>query len=461
MKNNLSVQGIIPSSSSTGGDIEHKTMMYNKFYEHIQDIYNQEHWNNPLVNNMEAKQRGKRNFINVEEPHNEFILDPNEYETNQDLFNAVKHWWIFKQRNKEATIKGYLRIAKRMATHNIFPINWKNLRSEQVINYLEHREYQEHAGICAVLNEWKTCKVMAKAFGIDADKWGYRPPHKPKPKTNIIPLPKEVKHLTGYKYTTDKYQNALIQYILYHGFLLGLRPSEMVILKTTDLYLNQGYIIIREPKKYNQERQIFPEKELLTSPRRKSFSNWLKWRSQILPTDNNDFLYLQKNGNPFTVNYLRKTINHYVKPLWPEFNLYKMRHFCATARLISSKVETGRWDIWDIKETLGHDKLETTQNYIQSAKKYYRISPHNWIKALLKFHKEQYKGLNPKVYKITSLSNGTNRSSKVRICRNINLFSPVKKFEKIVIKGFSTFLTKLIASDITSIFSFGYWRVAC
>lgn len=76
-----------------------------------------------------------------------------------------------------------------------------------------------------------------------------------------------------------------------------------------------------------------------------------------------------------------------------------MQHWCAIARLIHSKEETGKWDVWDVKETLGHDDIKTTESYIRFAKRYYKMSHIDWIKALLKFHKNEYfveqpKGLN-------------------------------------------------------------------
>lgn len=86
-----------------------------------------------------------------------------------------------------------------------------------------------------------------------------------------------------------------------------------------------------------------------------------------------------------------------MKPLLRHYSLYVMRHWYAIARPIHSKEETGRWDVWDVKETLGHDDIKTTETYIRFAKRYYKLSHYDWIKALLKFYKkdhiEQHRGL--------------------------------------------------------------------
>jgi len=263
-------------------------------------------------------------------------------------------------------------------------------------------------------------------IGIDVNLWGYIPPSPPKPKVKIIPLPNTVYQMIQYKYSKNLYKNVLVQYILMHGFLIGWRPSELVIQKASDVFLDDGYIIITESKKNGQPRQIFPEKEMMINPRRKSLKNWIDhWRPKVANQYSNDYLYLQPNGKPFTVDYLRKYINKQVKPVWNYYHPYVMRHWCAVARLIKSKVDTKKWDIWDVKEWLGHDKVGTTEDYVRFAKRYYRNEPYDWIKAILKFHTktydvEQENGLILKTPSKTFVSNGNNRSGGVCSHRDSN-----------------------------------------
>jgi integrase len=219
------------------------------------------------------------NKFDVEKIKNPYIIDPTQYHTQEELFNAIKHWWIFKYRKNEGTIKDRLRYAGNMAAHNVFPINWFDLNPIQIIAYLEYKEYQEYnneRGKHQIINEWKTIKTFAKAFGIDASLWGYIPPSPPKPKVQIVPLPNTTYEMIQHDYSKDLYKNALVQYILIHGFLIGWRPSELLIQKASDVFLEDGYLIITETKKNRQPRQIFPEPDIMTNPRRKSMKNWIE-----------------------------------------------------------------------------------------------------------------------------------------------------------------------------------------
>jgi site-specific recombinase XerD len=129
---------------------------------------------------------------------------------------------------------------------------------------------------------------------------------------------------------------------------------------------------------------------MMTNPRRKSMKNWIEhWRPKVENQYSKDYLYLQPNGKPFTRAYLRKFLCQHVKQVWNYYHPYVMRHWCAVARLIKSKIETKKWDIWDVKEWLGHDKV-TTEGYVMYAKRYYRNASYDWIKAILKFHTKNY-----------------------------------------------------------------------
>jgi hypothetical protein len=63
-----------------------------------------------------------------------------------------------------------------------------------------------------------------------------------------------------------------------------------------------------------------------------------------------------------------------------EPSLYTMRHWCAIVRLIKTKVETGNFDAWEVKDWLWHYKIDALESYIRYAKKYYNQAPYEWIK---------------------------------------------------------------------------------
>jgi len=321
----------------------------------------------------------KKVFLEVE--RNPYLLNADDYTTIPDLLNGyIKQY----QRHRKAlsTAQKHTHILNRMTTHPVYPINLWNLNPIQIIHYLDYREHVEHAGKHAIRNEYKAIRKYAQLQGIDTTKWGYIPPSPPPSKTRIIPLPRQVKQLLTHKYTRNKLENQNIQYHLTYGFLWGLRPQEYSGQLIDNVKLSDGYVFIIEGKKHHQIRQLFPESELLNNPRRKSLLNLLKLHDHINP--DSPFLFIQSNGRPWTTAYLRKWLTGYVKQIYPEYSMYTMRHWCAIARLIASKIETGTWDKEDVKDWLGHDDLRTTDDYTKYAKKYYKLAPYDWIKAILK-----------------------------------------------------------------------------
>ena len=345
----------------------------------------------------EVEEMVKRSYelkrsLDVDKLNNPYLLHPDDYETQEELFDAIKHWWIFKYRKKEKTIKDRLRYAQKMSKHPIFPINWLEFNPIQIINYLEHKEYVDYEnkrGKHQIINEWKTIKTFAKAFGTDANLWGYTPPSPPEAKVKQIPLPPTLHALLQRRYSTNHYENALVTHILTHSFHIGWRPSELVIQSVNDVYLKEGYLIITETKKYNQPRQIWPDNILMTGRQKKSFKNYIEcWRPQVANEFSGNYLYLQKNGKPFTsTQQLSGFLKEFIGDVYPSFHPYLWRHWCAIARLIRTKIETNHWDIWDVKDWMGHEKVDTTEDYVKFAKQYYRNAPYDWISAVLKFYR--------------------------------------------------------------------------
>jgi hypothetical protein len=61
-----------------------------------------------------------------------------------------------------------------------------------------------------------------------------------------------------------------------------------------------------------------------------------------------------------------------------------MRHWCAVARLIKTKVENKNFDIFQVQKWLGHEQSTTTQIYVSQATDYYNHLPEDWISLALK-----------------------------------------------------------------------------
>ena len=135
---------------------------------------------------------------------------------------------------------------------------------------------------------------------------------------------------------------------------------------------------------------MFPRKQIMDSRTHKSFKNWIDhWRPKIANQYSGDVLYLQSNGKPFTVRHLGHKLSKLGKQVWKPFQPYDMRHWCAVSRLIEQKVKTGGFDVIPVKNWLGHEKIQTTMNYIQYAEQYYNQAPYDWLKRVLKYHTEK------------------------------------------------------------------------
>ena len=342
---------------------------------------------------MKTNQKHHKNIRRTELPRkksfqsNPIQIHPHTCESLPELLNAVSnhaHRW---QRLEHSTIDHRMRYARRMVNHPIFPINFFNLDYTQFIAYMHYREDYELAGHYALKHDLQTIHTFLHAYGIDPKTWYYRLPPKPHHNQRILPLPNIVHIIINTTYSEDPYENALIQYLHAHNFWVGWRvPSEPCLMTVDDIDFDTNSLIITEQKKHHSTRQIFPEPVIISGKTRKSFKNWLTWRDKVQTSTSGDALYLQPSGKPFTPNYLRQRLSTTGKQIFPHFRPYDARHWCAVARLIQTKIQTGRYDCYVVKTWLGHEKLATTEGYIQHAENYFTRAPFDWIKHTLKYN---------------------------------------------------------------------------
>lgn len=313
-------------------------------------------------------------------------------------FIDVGIWAYFHKRLSVSTIEKRLRYARFMQRHKM-PVDFQNPSYENFRHHMDYREEIENATGNALIHEWKTMKMFLDAYGMKH--WPYKPPHVPKKQRRILPFPETVKQFFHYKYSDDEYETKLYQYIFYHSFTVGWRiPSEIVEMTLDDVIIDdqgRGTITITETKKYKKRRTILPEKHILSSRSHKSFKNWIDvWRPKVANKKSGNALYLQPDGKPFTVRHLGHKLSQHGKTIWPYFRPYDMRHWCAVARLIETKIQTGHFEPITVKNWLGHEELKTTENYIQYAEMYYNQHKVSWIHHALRSHKNRrgkYDGL--------------------------------------------------------------------
>lgn len=309
------------------------------------------------------------------------VLNPQE-----SIFTDVGIWAYYNKRLSLSTIEKRLRYARFMENHKI-PVDFKNPNYQNFRYHMDYREEIENATAHALKHEWKTMRMFLEAFGMQI--WPYKPPIAPENKKRILPFPDKVREFFYYKYSKDEYECALYQYLFYLSFLVGWRiPSEICEMNLDDVEYNSkglGTITITETKKRKSKRTIVPEKNILTSTSHKSLKNYIEvWRPKVKNQYSGESLFLWPNGKPVTVRSLGHKLSINGKKIWPHFKPYDMRHWCAVARLIETKIKTGRFEPYTVMNWLGHTKLKVTEGYIRHADMYYNQFNESWIHRALR-----------------------------------------------------------------------------
>ncbi len=309
-------------------------------------------------------------------------LDP-KTSTMHDIIIHAK----LRQGYSDSTIQHNMTYAKLMVEHpcpvQLFPPDYENF-----VRHIDYRIQIENAGPHALRHEIKVINMINRAFG--QTEFKVRLPTPPKSHMRILPFPDTVRQFFKYKYTDDKDETKALQYLFFHGFMLGIRPpSELISLTTDHVILDDppGYLIITETKKHRTQRIMIPEKDILTSYRHKSIKNWVdKWRPKYETQYSKNHFYIQPStGKPYSLRHLGHKLSKHGKKVWRHFQPYDMRHWSCTARLIEQKAENKVFDVYPVKQHHGHERIETTMNYLRYAEQYYRQAPYNWIKRTLRW----------------------------------------------------------------------------
>lgn len=158
---------------------------------------------------------------------------------------------------------------------------------------------------------------------------------------NVIHIDKEHDSIRKNKM---KARNKVILSLLYSS---GLRISELVKLKTNDIDFRERTIRIRG-KGEKDRIVLFDEKT------KKSILKYLE-----IDNHDNDYLFLNKNGNPLSPRYIQMMTKDYAKEagINKKVTPHVLRHSFAT-HLLKNGV-----DIRVIQKLLGHTNLSTTQIY--------------------------------------------------------------------------------------------------
>ncbi len=167
---------------------------------------------------------------------------------------------------------------------------------------------------------------------------------------------------------SEGHRNRAILEMLYGS---GLRVSELVNLKLSDIYLREGYM--RITGKGSKQRLVPISPESL-----KWFAYWLEDRSKLdIKQESKDIAFLNRYGRQLT----RAMIFTIIKRLANEVGIQKtisphtLRHSFATHLLQNGA------DLRIIQQLLGHESISTTEIYTH-------VDVHDLREAILKYHPE-------------------------------------------------------------------------
>ncbi len=151
-------------------------------------------------------------------------------------------------------------------------------------------------------------------------------------------------------------------------YATGIKVSELISLKITDINLNIGILHLKNDK---NERiiPIYPEAI-------KTLNKYINnVRVFLVPEDDNDFLFTNMNGQAMTRQGFWKIIKQYAAQakIKKDITPHTLRHSFA-AHLLENGAQLS-----DIKEMLGHADISSTQIYAQ-------IMKNKYASAYKKFH---------------------------------------------------------------------------
>ncbi|AEA33738.1 site-specific tyrosine recombinase/integron integrase [Hippea maritima] len=160
-------------------------------------------------------------------------------------------------------------------------------------------------------------------------------------------VPRYIPFETIKKVMEDKKTGLFVELI----YSSGLRVSELVNLRVSDIIFDAGFIRVRG--KGSKERLVPVGNGTLK--RLKSYIE--NARKNIKNSSNNDYLFLSSWGRPFSRQGLWKLIKRSFKKEGIDVHPHMLRHMFAT-----HMIENGA-NIRAVQEMLGHRSITTTQIY--------------------------------------------------------------------------------------------------
>lgn len=166
----------------------------------------------------------------------------------------------------------------------------------------------------------------------------------------------EVVYNYPYPYRFMRYRNHAI---LSTFIFAGLRKSELIHLKFTDVDIENLTIFVRQGK--GSKDRIVPISYTLAN----SLKIYLEERKRLNKTCAEFFLSLNRNSG-FTDSGLKRLVDSIRKASGIFFTIHKLRHTFATLML------EGGCDIYSLSKMMGHSDIKTTTIYLAASAEHLR-----------------------------------------------------------------------------------------
>ncbi|MBR3735355.1 MAG: tyrosine-type recombinase/integrase, partial [Lachnospiraceae bacterium] len=135
-------------------------------------------------------------------------------------------------------------------------------------------------------------------------------------------------------------------------YATGIRVSELIGLKVSDVNLQIGYIICRDARK----ERVVP----FGAPAKRALSDYIRSARELMLADQtSDVLFTNCSGQPMSRQGFWKLVKYYARKagITADITPHTLRHSFA-----AHLVENGA-DLRSVQEMLGHSDISTTQIY--------------------------------------------------------------------------------------------------
>lgn len=271
-----------------------------------------------------------------------------------NILNEFSHYLAFQKGASENTRQSYIRDLRQLSEYLSVSIIEAAAEDLESYIYEQKQSGRSSATLARNIASMKSFYLFLEKMGIRSDNPALSlAAEKERPKLPQILTSTEVELLLEQPSCTDLkgYRDKAMLEVLYST---GIRVSELIELKLTDVCLDNGTIVCRGK---NRERLISLQPTAV-----KALNEYIGFiRKQMVRNEDEDRLFVNVNGDPMSRQGFWKILKSYQVKAGIEKNItpHTLRHSFAVHLLKNGT------DMHTIQQMLGHSDIATTQMYSQ------------------------------------------------------------------------------------------------